>query len=106
MLQGIDSILTLIINCLKNNFKNTGEQITKNVFAEPEINPNICNIKRLYERIQLFHPVQISTKAITYYWTFAEIETYKVFGNLIGLVAKQKCPVVWAIFPFLKNDSL
>ena len=29
-----------------------------------------------------------------YYATFCELETYKVFGNLIGLVAKQKCLVI------------
>ncbi len=39
-----------------------------------------------------------------HYWTFSKIETYKFFGNLLGLGAKQKCPVVWSQAPgFDKN---
>jgi hypothetical protein len=37
---------------------------------------------------------------LPYYWTFLFYpQTYKVFGNLIGLGVKQKCPVVWLSNP-------
>jgi hypothetical protein len=46
---------------------------------------------------QKFSPFSnsVTTTATAYYWTFLFYpQTYKVFGNLIGLDFR-KCPVVW-----------